>query len=151
MPDPTGTLLIDWLIATDGIPDLKLMFATSNLSLFLTPDDNQVTLELIGDGRSLEDFKAMAARLGLSGEAFRSHGFVEYRKALGMVSRADAGLIPHFASESWESTIPNKLFDYMSLAVPVISSDVTPVKRVLDGSTTLDEVSRVVDLTEKLS
>ena len=40
--------------SSDGIPDLRLMFATSNLRLFLSPDDSRVTLELTGvtvDGR----------------------------------------------------------------------------------------------------
>ena len=94
--------------------------------------DTPVTLDLIGDGRSLADFTRRARELGLGEDVVRIHGFVEYRKALRMVSEADVGLIPHHASESWESTIPNKLFDYMSLAVPVIASDVTPVARVLE-------------------
>ncbi len=95
-------------------------------------DGIPVTLDLIGDGRSLPDFKAAAASLGLDADAIRFHGYVQYKEALAAVARADAGLIPHFASESWESTIPNKLFDYMSLGVPVISSDVRPVARILE-------------------
>lgn len=92
----------------------------------------RVTLDLIGDGRSLSSFREAAASLGLDGNVVRFHGYVQYRKALAIVAGADAGLIPHFASEGWESTIPNKLFDYMSLGVPVISSDVRPVARVLE-------------------
>lgn len=94
----------------------------------------EVTLDLIGDGRALPDFRARAEAHGLSDDVVRVHGFVEYRDALRIVAQMDAGLITHHASESWENTIPNKLFDYMSLSVPVISSDVTPVKRVLDES-----------------
>lgn len=94
-------------------------------------DGIPVTLDLIGDGRSLPDFKDAASALGLDADAIRFHGYVQYKEALAAVARADAGLIPHFASESWESTIPNKLFDYMSLGVPVISSDVRPVARIL--------------------
>lgn len=92
-----------------------------------------VTLDLIGEGRSLSDFQARATALGLDDDVVRVHGFVEYREALRMVAGMDGGLIPHHASESWENTIPNKLFDYMSLSVPVLSSDVSPVKRVLDA------------------
>jgi glycosyltransferase involved in cell wall biosynthesis len=73
----------------------------------------------------------MARSLGLGENVVRFHGFVEYGEALRVVAAQDAGLIPHHASKGWECTIPNKLFDYMSLGVPVISSDVTPVKRVL--------------------
>lgn len=88
-------------------------------------------LDLIGDGRSLEVFRERTQALGLS-SSVRFHGFVPYQDALRQVARADVGLIPHFANESWETTIPNKLFDYMSLGLPVVASDVTPVRRVLE-------------------
>jgi glycosyltransferase involved in cell wall biosynthesis len=89
------------------------------------------TLELIGDGRALPDFKELARTLGMDEEVVRFRGFVPYQDALADVAGADAGLIPHFANESWQTTIPNKLFDYMSLGLPVLSSDVRPVARVL--------------------
>lgn len=89
------------------------------------------TLELIGDGRARSDFQALARGHGMDDEVVRFRGFLPYARALAEVARADAGLIPHFANESWQTTIPNKLFDYMSLGLPVISSDVRPVARVL--------------------
>lgn len=90
-----------------------------------------VTLDLIGDGRSLDAFRSKAQQLGLDDTVVRFKGFVPYEDALQEVARADAGLIPHYANESWETTIPNKLFDYMSLGLPVISSSVSPVARLL--------------------
>jgi glycosyltransferase involved in cell wall biosynthesis len=93
-----------------------------------------VTLDLIGDGIALPAFRAQARALGLSDDSIRVHGFVEYSEALRMVAQMDVGLIPHQASEGIESTIPNKLFDYMSLALPVVASDVKPIKRILDES-----------------
>ena len=111
-----------------------------------------VTLDLIGDGRSLPAFRDRAMELGLGTEVVRVHGYLPYKEALEKVAQMDAGLVPHFASESWESTIPNKLFDYMSLGLPVIASDVTPVARVLSetgaGMTfrdrSVDDLARVI-------
>jgi glycosyltransferase involved in cell wall biosynthesis len=90
-----------------------------------------VTVDLIGEGRSLPDFKRRAQQLGLGADVVRFHGFLPYNDGLRVLASLDAGLIPHFANESWESTIPNKLFDYMSLGIAVVASDVTPVARVL--------------------
>lgn len=92
-----------------------------------------VQLDLIGDGRALETFRARVGHLKLD-EVVRFHGFLPYRDALELVAEADVGLIPHYANESWETTIPNKLFDYMSLGLAVVASDVTPVARVLAES-----------------
>lgn len=97
----------------------------------LARDGVVVALDLIGDGRARVALEAHATSLGLDTTLVRFYGHVPYREALAIVAKADAGLIPHYANESWETTIPNKLFDYMSLGLAVISSDVTPVKRVL--------------------
>ena len=70
-----------------------------------------VDLTLIGDGRARQDFEALARERGLGGERFRSLGFVPYREALQVVAESEVGLIPHLANESWNTTIPNQLFD----------------------------------------
>jgi glycosyltransferase involved in cell wall biosynthesis len=41
------------------------------------------------------------------------------------------GLVPHHATESWNTTIPNKLFDYMAAGLAVITSDAAPAARVV--------------------
>jgi glycosyltransferase involved in cell wall biosynthesis len=44
---------------------------------------------------------------------------------------ANVGLIPHYSTASWNSTIPNKLFDFMSMAKPVVASDARPTARTV--------------------
>jgi glycosyltransferase involved in cell wall biosynthesis len=39
--------------------------------------------------------------------------------------------VPHHATESWNTTVPNKLFDYMSKGKPVIVSNAKPVERIV--------------------
>jgi len=58
-------------------------------------------------------------------------GWLEYRQALGVLTRCDVGLVPHHATASWQTTIPNKLFDYMSLGKPVVVSDARPTARIV--------------------
>lgn len=94
-------------------------------------DGTPVTLDLIGAGRALNDLRDRATGLGLGDDIVRFHGFIPYAQALAKIACFDAGLIPHYANESWETTIPNKLFDYMSLGLPVLASSVTPVARLL--------------------
>jgi glycosyltransferase involved in cell wall biosynthesis len=39
--------------------------------------------------------------------------------------------MPHQKCESWDTTIPNKLFDYMAAGLPVVSSNADPCERIL--------------------
>jgi len=41
-------------------------------------------------------------------------------------------LIPHRVTAHTNSTIPNKLFEYMLLGKPVLATDMVPVRRLLD-------------------
>jgi len=43
----------------------------------------------------------------------------------------DVGVIPHVADESWNTTVPNKLFDYMAAGIAVVTSDARPAARIV--------------------
>lgn len=90
-----------------------------------------VQLSLIGDGQDLDFFVEQARDLGMDQSTARFHGYLENQEALDRVALSDVGVIPHHAYESWNTTIPNKLFDYMAAGIPVVASDAEPVERVL--------------------
>jgi glycosyltransferase involved in cell wall biosynthesis len=89
-----------------------------------------IRLSIIGDGRDGDILRRKAIDLGL-GEKVRFTGRLDHTKALSMLEAADIGVVPHHADEAWNTTIPNKLFDYMAAGLAVISSDAAPPARVL--------------------
>jgi glycosyltransferase involved in cell wall biosynthesis len=90
-----------------------------------------VKVTIIGDGRDEAAFHRQAAELRLVPPAVRFTGRLPNSEALAVVAEADIGVVPHFAHESWNTTIPNKLFDYMAAGLAVISSDAAPCKRIV--------------------
>jgi glycosyltransferase involved in cell wall biosynthesis len=92
----------------------------------------RIRFTVIGEGRGRRHFEALAQRLGLRSDDVQFHGFMPYEQALSVVARCDVGLIPHLPSESWNSTIPNKLFDYMAAGLSVLTSDAAPTRRVVE-------------------
>jgi glycosyltransferase involved in cell wall biosynthesis len=90
-----------------------------------------VKLEVVGDGVGLPEIQALATELGVLGRGVELLGRLENRYALDVISKANVGAIPHVPCAAWNSTIPNKLFDYMSLGLPVLASDVPPVQRIV--------------------
>lgn len=90
-----------------------------------------VHLTLVGGGRDLELFRAQAARLGLGPDVVTFSGRLPHAEALRLVAAADVGVVPHHADDSWNTTIPNKLFDYMAAGLPVLTSDAKPCARIV--------------------
>lgn len=105
----------------------ELLEAAARLRARGTP----ARLTLIGGGRDLALFRERAARLGLSDDEARFTGPLPHRDALAAVARADVGVVPHHADEAWNTTIPNKLFDFMAAGLPVLTSDAVPAARVV--------------------
>ena len=90
-----------------------------------------VHFRLIGGGRDLDLFRQLARRLGVLDREVEFTGFVPRTQALDVVARADIGAIPHLANDLANTTIPNKLFDYMAAALPVLTSDAIPCARIV--------------------
>jgi glycogen(starch) synthase len=88
-------------------------------------------LDMVGDGRDFEEMRRHAASLGLGPAEVTIHGRLPHKDAIAVVGTADVGLVPHVARESWNTTIANKLFDYMAAGLAVITSDAVPSARVV--------------------
>jgi glycosyltransferase involved in cell wall biosynthesis len=87
---------------------------------------------VIGGGRDADLFIARARSAGLLDSSITFLGLLPHADALNAITAADIGVIPHHATELWNSTIPNKLFDYMAAGLPVISSDTRPCARIIE-------------------
>jgi glycosyltransferase involved in cell wall biosynthesis len=89
-----------------------------------------VDLCVIGDGPSIRGLRKLVSERGLS-DRVTITGRLPFREVQALIARAHVGLIPHYSTEAWNTTIPNKLFDYMLLGLPVIVSDVRPTARIV--------------------
>jgi len=95
-----------------------------------------VHLTVIGEGRERARFEGQAQELGLGPTAVRFLGHLPNPEALRLVGEADIGLIPHQADESWNTTVPNKLFDYMAAGLAIVTSDARPASRIVRETAT---------------
>jgi glycosyltransferase involved in cell wall biosynthesis len=90
----------------------------------------KLQFRIIGSGRDEEIFRAMVKKKGLLNRV-EFVGWIDYKDAIRYIRESDIGLVPHLATESWNTTIPNKLFDYMSMGKPVIVSNAKPTERIV--------------------
>jgi glycosyltransferase involved in cell wall biosynthesis len=105
-----------------------------------------VVLHVIGEGPSLEPLRALARNLDVP-DRVHIYGRLPYARVRALMARADVGVIPHYATNAWNSTIPNKLFDYMLAGLPVVVSDARPTARIV-GAEGCGEVFRDRDVED---
>lgn len=86
---------------------------------------------IIGSGRDSDFFVGRAREANILDNGITFLGRLPHDEAIRTVAGASLGIIPHHATESWNTTIPNKLFDYMAAGLPVVSSDAAPCVRVI--------------------
>ncbi|RKY04936.1 hypothetical protein DRP77_02480 [Candidatus Poribacteria bacterium] len=90
-------------------------------------------LLLVGDGkrREREQLKRLASDLGVRGHVV-FEGWVEFARVPDYIKVSDVCVVPHRKTEHVNTTLPNKLFDYMALGKPVVVSDAAPLKRIVE-------------------
>lgn len=84
-----------------------------------------------GDGYAVARIKAMVEQRRLEDHVMWV-GWVDRQAMFDLLRACKVGIIPHFATDHVNTTVPNKLFDYMGVGLPVIASDAIPLKRILD-------------------
>ncbi len=89
-----------------------------------------LVLVLAGAGTEVDKLRLLARKLGVERNV-RFLGWISHQEIYDNILKSTVCLIPHVKSEHTDTTLPNKLFDYMALGKPVISSDLIPVVRIL--------------------
>lgn len=85
---------------------------------------------IVGAGYATEQLKGIIAEKGLDDFVFWA-GWIEHEKIYNYIKGCNIGLIPHFVNDHKNTTVPNKLFDYMKFGLPVVASNAVPLKRIL--------------------
>jgi len=91
---------------------------------------NQPLLVLAGRGVHERSLRRLAAEAGV-GDSVSFEGWVEPHLLPSYIANADVALVPYHTSEHTNTTLPNKLFDYMAHGKPVVVSDAAPLARVV--------------------
>jgi glycosyltransferase involved in cell wall biosynthesis len=96
----------------------------------LQESDPVPRLHVVGDGDYLSRLRSLAAELKLAGRVF-FHGRLEFARVPAVIARCHVGVIPHLKTEHTDTTVPNKLFDCMACAKPVLVSNAAPLERIV--------------------
>jgi glycosyltransferase involved in cell wall biosynthesis len=113
----------------DAIRGLDM--AVDSLSILAEALGN-VRLLIYGDGPFRSTLESRVKALGLTDRVVFA-GWVPGSMRFEVLRRGDIGLILHKVCDLTRHTVPNKLFDYMSVGLPVVSTQLGPISRILES------------------
>ncbi len=122
-PDCYKLLYVGKLTAERGLDDL---IRGGALAAKRVPN---LRIYIAGDGDDEPRLRQLAEEQGV-GALVRFTGFVPFREIPSYILKSDLCTVPHVASPFIDTTVPNKLFQYMLLAKPVLVSNAKPLARI---------------------
>jgi glycosyltransferase involved in cell wall biosynthesis len=90
----------------------------------------KVVLVIVGEGSSMEMLKRLALKLGVIDNVIFA-GWINQEYVPSIISEAHIGLIPHYVTEHTNTTLPNKIFDYMAQKKPVIVTNSNSLEEIV--------------------
>jgi glycosyltransferase involved in cell wall biosynthesis len=137
----TGILVGDRGLPT-AIEAIKLLES-------VVPD---VFFAIVGDGPERPRLERFIQELGV-GNRVALLGWQKHADLPAFISNAQIGLLPFYDCEHIRITLANKLFDYAGAGLPVVASDVPPMRRILEeiGAGLLARPGSAEDLAEKIA
>ena len=90
-----------------------------------------VECHVVGVGDALAECRMLAIRLSID-DCIHFHGWCEQKFVDSLYANSDIGVLTYHVCGHWNHTIPNKLFDYMRSGMPVLATDVRPIRRIVE-------------------
>ena len=142
-PSPVGTEQPRRHEASDVLRLLYVGFVTRirgidnvlhGLRAYLDTQNTPARIEfnVVGIGAALSDYRQLCRELKLD-DHVKFHGWCSQDEVDDLYSSSDIGVLTYHVCSHWNHTIPNKIFDYMLAGMPVLATDVVPVKRIVES------------------
>lgn len=90
----------------------------------------KVRMYIVGSGPYEPALRRITAEEGVE-ELVVFVGRVPFAQVYSYVEKSDLGLIPHLNNDFINTTIPNKLFQYMAMGKPLLVSNAKPLARIV--------------------
>lgn len=94
--------------------------------------DPNVLAVIVGTGHMEERLRTLARELDVEANVLMT-GWIDQREVPSIVAASDIGLIPHFLNEHTDTTIPNKIFDYMAQGLPVVVTHCRTLRGIVEA------------------
>ncbi len=91
-----------------------------------------LTVTIVGDGTARRGLIELSQALGVQ-HAISFPGWAPFDQLPRYIRHSTICLIPHLESEHTNTTLPNKLFEYMAFAKPVLASSCRPMQRIIEA------------------
>jgi glycosyltransferase involved in cell wall biosynthesis len=110
---------------------------------------------IVGDGSYRKTLEKLSKSMKIE-PYVKFWGHKPFLEMLDILAESDAAIIPHIRNDNNDASSPNKLYQYMYLNKPIISSDCTSIKRIINQTHTgfiykNDSADELCLLLEKLS
>ncbi|MEO9525141.1 glycosyltransferase family 4 protein [Marinobacter alexandrii] len=109
---------------------LDLLISGAEEFLKNQTDKDCLYIDIVGKGDSFKELQTMISDAGLETN-IRLHGWLEQKDVDKLMARANVGALTYRVCGHWNHTIPNKIFDYMLAGLPVLTTPVIPIKRIV--------------------
>ncbi len=90
-------------------------------------------LLLVGDGNNRAEIEQLSEQMGLC-EKVTFTGQQPFEKLPTYIQLCAVGIIPHISTPHIETTMPNKIFQFMMLGKPVVVSSTKPMMRIVNDA-----------------
>ena len=94
-----------------------------------------IRLWIVGAGSYRNELEKISGFLDINSNV-KFWGQKPFHEMLELLAESDAALIPHLRTDNNDASSPNKLYQYMYLNKPIISSDCTSLKRIISETNT---------------
>jgi glycosyltransferase involved in cell wall biosynthesis len=85
---------------------------------------------IVGAGPNEPALKELARSLGVIHNVHFT-GWIDNRLVPSIVSAADVCVVPHYVTEHTDTTVPNKIFDYMLQKKPVVATNAKSLEEII--------------------
>jgi glycosyltransferase involved in cell wall biosynthesis len=110
---------------------LDLLIEAASEFIKMGNEPSSLKIDIVGKGAEREHLISRVKELNLQ-QSVTIHGWLEHNQVDELMAQANVGALTYRVCPHWNHTIPNKIFDYMLAGLPVLATEVEPIKRIVN-------------------